>query len=77
MFCVDEEVAAAIRRVFNEEGELSAVVELRRHFPFITDITLGRECVRIIARWQSRPLPAKGASRGARPKPWRPSTAPR
>lgn len=37
MFCVDEETAAAIRRVFNEDGELSAVVELRRHFPLILD----------------------------------------
>ena len=30
MFAVDE---AAIRRVFTEEGELSAIVELRRRFP--------------------------------------------
>jgi hypothetical protein len=33
MFSVDEATAAAIRQVFEESGELSAVVELRRHFP--------------------------------------------
>ena len=33
MFAVDEADAAAIRRVFTEEGELSAIVELRRRFP--------------------------------------------
>ncbi len=78
MFCVDEETAAAIRRVFNEEGELSAVVELRRHFPLITDNVRGRECVRIIAAWQPVPPPAKGADKVARLRPRRrPSTAPR
>jgi len=56
MFCVDEPTAEAIRRVFHEDGELSAVVELRRHFPLITDIARGRECVRAIAGW--RPLPS-------------------
>jgi hypothetical protein len=33
MFSVDETTAEAIRQVFEESGELSAVVELRRHFP--------------------------------------------
>jgi hypothetical protein len=33
MFSVDEATAAAIRQVFEESGELSAVVELWRHFP--------------------------------------------
>jgi len=41
MFCVDEATAEAIRRVFDEEGELSAVLELRRHFPLITDNARG------------------------------------
>jgi len=78
MFCVDEETAAAIRRVFDEEGELSAVVELRRHFPLITDNVRGRECVRIIAGWQPVPPPAKAADRVARLKPRRrPTAAPR
>ena len=76
MFCVDEETAAAIRRVFDEEGELSAVIELRRHFPLITDNVRGRECVRIIAAWQPVPLPAKGADKVVRLRPRRgPSTA--
>lgn len=75
MFCVDQETAAAIRRVFNEDGELSAVVELRRHFPLITDNVRGRECVRIIAGWQPVPPPAKAADRVARLKPRRRLTA--
>ena len=78
MFCVDEETAAAIRRVFNEEGELSAVVELRRHFPLITDTARARECVRTIAGWQPVPPPAKAAGKVARLKPrQRPTAAPR
>jgi hypothetical protein len=52
MFVVDEATAEAIRRSLDEGGELSAVVELRRHFPAITDNTEARRCVRIIASWQ-------------------------
>src|ERR1700712_1761533 len=37
MFAVDEPTAAAIRKAYVESGELSAVVELRRHFPGIVD----------------------------------------
>jgi hypothetical protein len=33
MFVITEADAAAIRAVFNQEGELSAVIELRRRFP--------------------------------------------
>ena len=33
MFSVDEPTAAAIRRAFDDGGELAGVVELRRHFP--------------------------------------------
>jgi hypothetical protein len=34
MFSVDETTAEAIRQVFEESGgELSAAIELRRHFP--------------------------------------------
>lgn len=36
MFIVDEATAEAIRRAWHEGGELSGVVELRRHFPLIT-----------------------------------------
>ncbi len=78
MFCVDEATAEAIRRVFDEEGELSAVIELRRHFPLITDTARGRECVRIIAGWRPVPPLAKTADKVARLKPRRrPNAAPR
>jgi hypothetical protein len=56
MFCVDEATAESIRRAFNKGGELSAVIELRRHFPLITDNANARVCVRTIAGWQ--PLPS-------------------
>lgn len=52
MFSVDEATASAIRRVFHEEGELSAVIELRRAFPAITDNAKARDCVRTIAGWK-------------------------
>ena len=51
MFCVDEETAEAIRRAFFDDGELSAVVEFRRHFPLITDHARALECARTIAGW--------------------------
>jgi hypothetical protein len=61
MFMVSEEDAAAIRTTFEQEGELSAVIELRRRFPGIADNARARECVRTIARWRPvSPLPAKG-----------------
>ncbi len=78
MFCVDEATAEAIRRVFDEEGELSAVLELRRHFPLITDNARGRECVRIIAGWRPASPPAEADTKVARLKPRRrPTAAPR
>jgi hypothetical protein len=55
MFSVDETTAEAIRQVFEKSGELSAVVELRRHFPGITNNETARICVRAIAGW--KPLP--------------------
>jgi hypothetical protein len=62
MFAVDEATAEAIRRAFNEGGEWSAVVELRRHYPGITDHAKARLCVRIIAGWPPIPvLPKKGS----------------
>ena len=45
MFVVTEADAAAIRAVFNQEGELSAAIELRRRFPGITDNAKARACV--------------------------------
>ncbi len=52
MFSVDEATAEAIRRALREGGELSAVAELRRHFPLITDNASARLCIQAIARWQ-------------------------
>ena len=58
MFAMDEAAAAAIRRVFTEEGELSAIMELRRRFPGVAPGSKARECVRIIAGWTPPPEPA-------------------
>ena len=63
MFVVDEATAEAIRAL-KEGGELSAVVELRRHYPAISDNTEARRCVRIIASW--RPVFPKKGSRKVR-----------
>jgi hypothetical protein len=57
MFAVDEATAEAIRTAMRDGGELSAMVELRRHFPLITDNEQARRCVRTIAPW--KPLPTK------------------
>ena len=57
MFMVDEEAAAAIRHAWHEGGELSAVVELRRRFPGITDGENARRCVRTIVGWTPQPAP--------------------
>jgi hypothetical protein len=66
MFCVTEAEAAAIRAAYEQGGELSAAVELRRLFPGITDNAKARECARIIVGWTPLPTPV--------PKvPWRPA----
>jgi hypothetical protein len=49
MFVVTEADAAAIRAIFNEEGKLSAAIELRRRFPRLGDHTQARECARTIS----------------------------
>ena len=51
MFVITEADAAAIRATFDQEGELSAAIELRRRFPGITDNTKARACARSIAGW--------------------------
>jgi hypothetical protein len=56
MFVVTEAGAAAIRTAFEQRGELSAAIELRRRFPGITDNAQARECARTIAGWQPHPL---------------------
>jgi hypothetical protein len=60
MFLVSETDAAAIRAVYDQDGELSAAIELRRRFLGITDNAKARECVRSIAGWKPLPpMPAK------------------
>ena len=54
MFVVSDADAAAIQAAFEECGELSVVVELRRRLPGITDNAQALECTRTIAGW--RPL---------------------
>ncbi len=52
MFSVTQVEATAIRDAFHQRGELSAVIELRRLFPGVTDNQQARECVRTIADWR-------------------------
>jgi hypothetical protein len=63
MFCVSEAEAAAIRAAYEQGGELSAAIELRRLFPGITDNARAWECARTIIGWAERPDPVpKGAA---------------
>ena len=57
MFVVTEAEAAAIRAAYEQGGEFSAAVELRRLFPGITDNAKARECARAIAGWTPLPTP--------------------
>jgi hypothetical protein len=52
MFVVSEADATAIRAAFDQGGELSAAVELRRLFPGIADNAHATRCVRTIAGWK-------------------------
>lgn len=61
MLTVDDATAAAIRRAYQEGGELAAMVEFRQHFPLIQDNELARSCVRVIAGW-TPPAPKGGAA---------------
>ena len=57
MFVVSEIEAAAIRTAFEQGGELSAAIELRRLFPGITDNENARRCVRTIVGWKAPATP--------------------
>jgi len=70
MFVVSEEAAAAIRSAYEQGGELSAAIELRRHFPGIVDNVQARDCARAIAGWRPLPLPRAKARRLQRRKAW-------
>ena len=52
MFCVEQGVAEAIRRAFEESGELAAIAELRRHYPLLANNERARDCVMAIVGWQ-------------------------
>jgi hypothetical protein len=52
VFAIDEATIEAIRPARDEGGELSAIAELRRHFPLITDNAQARLCLRIIVGWK-------------------------
>lgn len=54
MFVVDEAMAAAVRRAFDERGEWPAVAELRRHV-CIDDNAEALRVVRTIASWRRSP----------------------
>jgi hypothetical protein len=68
MFMVSEAVAELIRRTYEESGEFAAAIELRRHFPGITDNTEARRCARTIAGWTASPSPAAEKSDACLPK---------
>jgi hypothetical protein len=55
MFAVDEPTAEAIRRAWHEGGELSGIVEFKRHFPLVSDHAKARMCVRAILSWTPKP----------------------
>jgi hypothetical protein len=61
MYVVTEADAAAIRDVYERDGELSAAIELRRRFPGIIDSATATEQARRIAAWT--PLPDRPARR--------------
>ncbi len=56
---VGEEDIAAIRAAFEQGGEFSAAIELRRRFPFIEDNNQARAHARTIATW--RPIAVTGS----------------
>jgi hypothetical protein len=56
MYVISESDAAAIRTVFERDGELSAAIEVRRRFPGITGNEQARAQARVIAGWEPLPV---------------------
>ena len=57
MFVVTEAEATAIRAAYDQGGEFSAAVELRRLFPAILDNEQARDCARTIVGWKPLAMP--------------------
>jgi hypothetical protein len=57
MFVVSEMEAAAIQAAFDQGGEFSAAIELRRLFPGVADNNQAREFARTIAGWKPLRMP--------------------
>jgi hypothetical protein len=70
MFADADADAFAIRTAFEQEGELSAAIELRRQFPGIIDNAKARQCARSVA---GRTPPAETPTQPATVTPLRPA----
>ena len=66
MFIVTEADAAAIREIFEREGEFAAGIEVRRRLPGIVDNAKAWEQARIAAGWQPLPLTPPKRARKSR-----------
>jgi hypothetical protein len=55
MFVVSESDAAAIRTTFEQEGELSAAIDLPRRSPGIIGAARARDFARVTAGWTPPP----------------------
>ena len=74
MFLVSEADTTTIRAIFEQEGKLSAAIEVRRFFPRITDNAKARECASTIAGWKPLPAAACQITRLRRAQPVEPPT---
>ena len=63
MFVVTDAEAAAIRVVFEREGDVSATIEVRRLFLGVTDNVKARAHARTIAGWKPLPMPTSPVTR--------------
>ena len=63
MFAVDEPTAEAIRRAWQEGGELSGMIEFQRHFPLISNTANAQLCMRAILSWAPELSPAEQRTR--------------
>jgi hypothetical protein len=68
MLVVTEADAAAIRAIYDRDGELSAAAGLRRLFPGVDDYAKAREWARTIAGWKPLSLPVVPRRIGRRPE---------